>query len=1017
MRTCMPARIGYLAVMMLALHASTALAAPWPFVAPKTSRGPLPAPHSVMQLAEVVTELENRMREFGSITVKQPDVWGETNLMSYIQEYEKQMRRDVEGDFKMTLQGFTATSDVAQLASSTGLGIGTGVPGSTTKTSITSSATEVTSTPGETGILKITDPATLAAFDAMGKYKAAKLDSTFEIEPTELTRQHSVFMGVNQHLRRINMGDDNSRSAGYALYKVRVPISVLPGRKTYHGHCAVVNLQAHLVIDANHLRFTFPKIVAADIGSVLAQLMHDRCKNCSVDFNSPCCQGQSGAPATTGKKTFGSPVVAPTNPLVLSAIGDQRHYYSEEALHALCKIASYELGAKCLNAFQPSDLQEFMFQRYLQIYLRLRNQGLFDEESPAVDVIARTQQAIATGQLNLLDGLRCEWKHAVCSQCQDAVHVPALPCDNAVKQSGAKPTQVVKGVRPAAHLTAETKCPDPCPTPDDCEATWILAVQMAIANQNITELIESLDGHVQHLDRSSVGLIGPRFYVVNGATYDEAAQVWDAMIRQRFPIHVFALDPVFDEQNILDASSRVRQMQAAVAIALANGNINANQAIRFTRTVERDVATIALNRMIVGFAHGDDTFGWYFYPRTQTTVPERSNIAAIARLVWSGGPTWKYDARNQRLEAGIRECEALLVMPGFVNGVRFDVTTNWEKLAHPGVITRDYVEMVDQGSQVQRALAQIGKVRDQQCHRAADFTVLASRIAQLEKMLPLQSIQVRIPFEYSFPAGELFDTGNSHLRPRITGYYGSNSIATAEEADLFIVGNNFHPTQTRVIVSGGEVPWDCEVQVMSRELLKVRIPRAYRDFVLNHPGDAVECSPVNDANGDRRKENLWAEIRVGTPAGISNKLLINLHVSGDSPKGYVQKSRNPCSTPPPSGGSGGGSAAAAAAPTVLLPPCGACSGKPCPPGPAPPPSSFPPTSLPKNVTPPQSAGVSVRTPASLQRVADSQVQLVSFEEQSALPAHAVEEGRLIELTPRAVHPPLKRLPPVQQSEK
>src|SRR2546421_12481991 len=45
-----------------------------------------PAP-TMHNFAKEVTQLENDIREYGSITIKEPDVWGETNLMFFIQEY------------------------------------------------------------------------------------------------------------------------------------------------------------------------------------------------------------------------------------------------------------------------------------------------------------------------------------------------------------------------------------------------------------------------------------------------------------------------------------------------------------------------------------------------------------------------------------------------------------------------------------------------------------------------------------------------------------------------------------------------------------------------------------------------------------------------------------------------------------------------------------------------------------------------------------------------------------------
>ena len=60
----------------------------------------------------------------------------------------------------------------------------------------------------------------------------------------------------------------------------------------------------------------------------------------------------------------------------------------------------------------------------------------------------------------------------------------------------------------------------------------------------------------------------------------------------------------------------------------------------------------------------------------------------------------------------MRECEAVIVMPSFVPAVKFDITTNWERLAHPGSIRVDYVKMINNACRVQKALAYSGQVTD-----------------------------------------------------------------------------------------------------------------------------------------------------------------------------------------------------------------------------------------------------------------------------------------------------------------
>src|SRR5207302_464417 len=100
----------------------------------------------------------------------------------------------------------------------------------------------------------------------------------------------------------------------------------------------------------------------------------------------------------------------------------------------------------------------------------------------------------------------------------------------------------------------------------------------------------------------------------------------------------FAIDPVVDQQNIADAFSRHRELQLALAFAFASGNVNFNQMMRFQRRLEMDAETIALNRTVTGFAHGNDSFGWRFTPRFQTPPEEKNNLVVLANMLYRTGP-------------------------------------------------------------------------------------------------------------------------------------------------------------------------------------------------------------------------------------------------------------------------------------------------------------------------------------------------------------------------------------------
>src|SRR5262249_34519529 len=138
----------------------------------------------------------------------------------------------------------------------------------------------------------------------------------------------------------------------------------------------------------------------------------------------------------------------------------------------------------------------------------------------------------------------------------------------------------------------------------------------------------------------------------------ECRQAFNDYVKLRWPIHVFALDPYIQEQNIADSLSTRRELQLALAIAFTNGQLSARNLTKYTRRLEAEYETISLNRTQIGFSHGENTFGWRFYPRYQTPDTP-SNAEDLLRNQLIGGPNRNALLRQRRLEPGVRECVAI----------------------------------------------------------------------------------------------------------------------------------------------------------------------------------------------------------------------------------------------------------------------------------------------------------------------------------------------------------------------
>jgi len=81
------------------------------------------------------------------------------------------------------------------------------------------------------------------------------------LEPTVVLDEKKRFLDHLNEIRRVNEGDDTADSPGYALYLVRVPVSVLPGKKTDQGYGAKITMSLKPVLGDELLPTTFRTLV------------------------------------------------------------------------------------------------------------------------------------------------------------------------------------------------------------------------------------------------------------------------------------------------------------------------------------------------------------------------------------------------------------------------------------------------------------------------------------------------------------------------------------------------------------------------------------------------------------------------------------------------------------------------------------------------------------------------------------------------------------------------------------
>jgi hypothetical protein len=383
----------------------------------------------------------------------------------------------------------------------------------------------------------------------------------------------------------------------------------------------------------------------------------------------------------------------------------------------------------------------------------------------------------------------------------------------------------------------------PCCNDTACHATcnsitgvlaWGILVESALLGERLVEDMREAASAQGRLSPPGGSWAGP-FYGPDPSPAARAA--FADYVRLRWPIRIFSLDPVVQEQNIEDLYSKQRELQITMALATAGGRLNSQAASRYARRLQTDMATIALNKTAVAFSHGSDTFGWRFYPRFQSP-PTRNNIAAFADTL-VGSNSQKRDLADRRLEPGMRECTAIVVMPSFVPYVNFDVRTNWFSLTKP----KDTEQSMRQTLQLSRSIKamQSSAARCAECagaYRDGEVARLMRRVEQLDRELPLQSMLTQIPYENTSGGFELFTTGITDLAPELVGWYGAPGVSATAPTTLFLVGKGFSVLDTQVI-AGGQA---AGVELISRQVMRVTIPAGALPIRRPSAGDCA-CPP------------------------------------------------------------------------------------------------------------------------------------------------------------------------------
>lgn len=739
-----------------------------------------------------------------------------------------------------------------------------------------------------------------------------------QLEPTVSLDQRSRYINHLHELRRINEGDDTADSPGYALNLVRIPVSVLPGSHTRQGYGAEVTMTMQPYLSDELLPTTFRNLVLNDLvdqlGVPLTLAIND--KEVRDLLLSPAQEylvrneGEEANIAVLRSSDeiegyLNTPNVAAYLRQADVAPGEfRRAFYAlfidtktgkpaepptvNTTAHARAEL-KYQLAAKSTASQYTAQLGRL---RGLSIpATKLRRARLPYPPSQVTPVNGRAQAfhiAKVALEVFLMDKAS---QPCACEGDRKVFHLPdiqgwlseeiaaahkllAQPCHEELWRFASpelahairsRQDDVIEAARNAffaalteiAHRDARYTTFGPL--------AWAIIVESALLNEQLVGDMKEV-ASLRGCGCACRGDAWLPYFLPNPPA--EARQSFNEYVRCRWPIHVFALDPAAQQQNIADVFSRRRELQMSLSLAFVTGQISARNMTRYARRIEHDFETIDLNNTAVGFSHGNETFGWRFYPRFQTPDVE-SNATVLFRDLLLGGPRRDADLRQRRLEPGPRECVAVVIMPSFVPYATLNVNTKWFKLTNPKKAEPDLTDAMRLSKAAKAIEVCAAGVTDADCYRNGDFEHLRAKAKQLEARLPMQSTVVQIPYENTLGGFAMFNTGVTDLAPQLTGWYGAPGVRLAAPTTMFLVGNHFSVHQTRVIAGGLE----CTTrELLSRQVMKVVIP----------PGaDTV-------GKGSER----FVEVYVATPYGVTPHILVPVCEKVDCPGGAV-------SAPPP----------------------------------------------------------------------------------------------------------------------
>ncbi len=736
----------------------------------------------------MIDDLDREMTANGTISIKTPDVWGQDRLAKFRSEYESQMAGWLKQSFKGDINASLRHNEVEATQLQFGGNIAQPLPKSATSSSTTTVDT--------------------VNFDAISKGQAAAganvavpigtpEKNPVSLEPTVVLDEHSNYLNHLNQLRRINAGDDLADRPGYGLYLVRMPVTLSPGPRSRRGKGAIITVSAKSVMTKHTLRSALRNAVINETVADLTQAIASRSTQ----------NGDQNPGRGTG--TFS-----------LLAYADTELYHGAENIALLKTEAQRQLSSELGDEphHRSARLAEWLRGELESSYHLLEEAA---KPTMTADLASRTDPLEELGD----SILKRDFPRI--AQAQPRKKNDTLVMKTAMRGS-ARPDDPMEQRSRVVNILS-----------------FALRIQAASVNRRLKQDIVDQDPaqNAEILKRVSFFEAEPS---------DEAVQIFQKYVDIKWPLRVYAIEPVIAQQNVADAFGRRKLSTIDLVGSAYFGPMKALSGIAAQRQAADDETAIRLNPTMVGFGAGQSTFGWIFYPRIQTNGGKRARLVTDIALLVNGrvpDPT----GNDQSIEPGQRECTALVEMPNFIPKIEFITVANWFRTSEVGDGQKSDLEKASiLGRKLVLAEEALNRSKVEGHYRPEEYQIATERLSQLKSLMPTQRMVVRVPFTDNQNDARIFCSHGSQLRPALTGWHGKPP-EEGDQSTLFVEGKNFSIHDTHVIAGGKLAP----SVLISRQLLEVTIPR--------------DACPTPNAGGDG-----LLDINVATPNGVSNHLLIKM---------------------------------------------------------------------------------------------------------------------------------------------